>query len=178
MVVEKLIAKGGRWFGDHIVWGGDYAKPEAGVSDPDNPGRELNWYQICRENAIKGIRRPAKNYRFIINMDTNEYVDTLKVPLTDVCTSSTGKEYELRLHPLVILTCEGNGQGGGDYYKGENDPLVGSWARKRVSVSHSIPKGYTEVKCDFFTGAEPFKREKEEPKKEEMVWPMYKSSSS
>ena len=26
--VESLIAKGGAWYGDRIVWAGDYAEPE------------------------------------------------------------------------------------------------------------------------------------------------------
>jgi hypothetical protein len=57
------------------------------------------------------------------------------------------------MHPLPILTCEGNGRGGGDFHKG--DPLVGKWARNRVTVANRKPKGYTELEFNVYEGSEP-----------------------
>ena len=44
-IVENLIKKGGDWYGDRIVWAGDYAKNE--------PKRKHNLYHIVGENSIK-----------------------------------------------------------------------------------------------------------------------------
>jgi hypothetical protein len=49
-----------------------------------------------------------------------------------------------KIHPLPLLTCEGNGRGGGDY-GGIDRYLVGLWARNRISVSNDIPDGYEEL---------------------------------
>jgi hypothetical protein len=52
------------------------------------------------------------------------------------------------IHPLPLLTAEGNGNGGGDYY-GENKNMVGIWARDIISISDTVPEGFTELKCVF-----------------------------
>jgi hypothetical protein len=49
---------------------------------------------------------------------------------------------------LPLLTAEGNGRGGGDY-RGENENLIGSWARDIISVEMEIPDGYDELVCEF-----------------------------
>jgi len=46
------------------------------------------------------------------------------------------------------LTCEGNGAGGGDYRR-HNEELCGTWARDVVSVNRTMPEGYTELQCEF-----------------------------
>jgi hypothetical protein len=52
------------------------------------------------------------------------------------------------LHPLSLLTAEGNGAGGGDY-RGSNEIIVGSWARDVISIDEEIPENYTELICKF-----------------------------
>ena len=42
----------------------------------------------------------------------------------------------------------GNGRGGGDYY-GENEELVGTWARDVISIEKDKPNGYDEFE-DYF----------------------------
>lgn len=145
-VVENLIAPGGAWHGDKIVWAGDYA-------DPDK-NRKNNLYEIVgRSDKNKIQPRPEKkNFRYVLNDDTKEFVDTKKIPLSDVYYEGD-KAYPYTIHPLPILTCEGNGRGGGDLRK-ESD-LVGKWARNRVSVSTRKPKGYTEIEFNLFEGDEP-----------------------
>lgn len=153
-VVENLIAEGGAWHGDRIVWAGDYA-------DPDK-GRKNNLYCIVGakdKNRIKPdptVTRivPVKSkFRYVLNDDTKEFVDTKKIPLSDVYYEDNGTAWTYTMHPLPILTCEGNGRGGGDFHKG--DDLVGKWARNRVSVSTRKPKGYKELEFNVFEGEEP-----------------------
>jgi hypothetical protein len=147
-VVEDLVAEGGAWHGDRIVWAGDYAD--------DEKNRKSNLWSLIGDKDKNEIQpEPTKNkYRYVVNLDTEEFVDTKKVPLSDVWEDpKTGKEWPYQIHPLPILTCEGNGRGGGDLHK--EDPLVGKWARNRVIVSKRKPKGYTEIEFNLFEGDKP-----------------------
>lgn len=146
--VESLITRGGAWYGTRIVWAGDYADNEK--------RRKNNLYSIIGIDKNKVHPKITKTkFRFVINLDTKEFVDKTKVPISDVYVDSKGKEWPYSIHPLPILTCEGNGRGGGDFHK--EDPLVGKWARNRVTVSTRKPKGYTEIEFNLFEGKEPAK---------------------
>lgn len=144
-IVEDLIASGGAWNGDRIVWAGDYADEEK--------NRKSNLYGLCKTQISPEATK--NKYRYVMNFDTLEYVDTKKIPMSDVWVDEKGKAWPFTMHPLPILTCEGNGRGGGDFHKG--DPLVGKWARNRVSVTNRKPKGYTEIEFNLFEGKEPAK---------------------
>jgi len=182
-VVEALIAEGGAWHGDRIVWAGDYADPEKGktkrvpdwhqseaqravwLAEGNKPKmitRKLNLFDLIDDDvdpAMKITPNKGKSHRYVINLDTKEFVDTKKIPLSDVWTDpKTGKEWPFQIHPLPILTCEGNGRGGGDLHK--ESPLVGIWARARVTVSNLLPKaheGYKEIEFNLFEGEVPAK---------------------
>jgi hypothetical protein len=153
-VVENLIAPGGPWHGDHILWAGDYADPE--------PRQERNAYELISQSDRNKIKPAAQksNYRYVVNLDTKQFVDKTKVPLSDVWVGDDGKEHPYAIHPLPLLTCEGNGRGGGDFRK--QDPLVGSWARHRVTVSNEIPEGFNELYFDLFEGTIPAKLSKKQ----------------
>ena len=81
------------------------------------------------------------NVKYLINHDKKQFVDKSKTP----------KDAEgWQIHPLPLLTCEGNGRGGGDF-RGESD-LIGLWARNRISVAtkkSDIPKGFEELIFDI-----------------------------
>jgi hypothetical protein len=126
--VESLIAEGGRWFGDRIVWAGDYADKE---KDENGEVTNQNLYDICQTTIKPDI--PKKPFRYLVNLDTKEYVDKVRIPDKD----------GWRIHPLPLLTCEGNGRGGGDYHR--ENPLVGKWARNRIIAQHTKPKGCKEI---------------------------------
>jgi hypothetical protein len=53
------------------------------------------------------------------------------------------------LHPLPLLTAEGNGRGGGDFRGDDPQNLVGSWARDLISVEAALTpeqlNEYTEL---------------------------------
>jgi len=94
------------------------------------------------EHDYKGVA-PLKA-KYLVNHDKQEFVDKTKVP----------KDKEgWQIHPLPLLTCEGNGRGGGDF-RGENK-LIGVWARNRISVvskKSDIPKGFKELIFDVVEG--------------------------
>lgn len=132
-VVARLIARGGRWFGDKIVWAGDYADPEEGT--------EENFYHMAGENKIKPeIIKGKKRLRYVVNLDTKQFVDINNVPDNDGWV----------IHPLPLLTCEGNGRGGGDFRDNDPNKLIGKWARNRVTMQTTEPKGYKELVFNLF----------------------------
>jgi hypothetical protein len=135
--VESLIAKGGQWYKDRIVWAGDYADNDFNESGEEKDFNLYGWVSL--EDKINPPM-VKKGLRYLVNLDTREFVDKTKIP-------GIKNMPEWQIHPLPLLTCEGNGRGGGDY-KGES-PLIGKWARQRVIASGSKPKNCTEIIFDL-----------------------------
>lgn len=126
-----------------LVWAGDYAE--------DCSGRKTNVYSRTYIKRYEGKKITNgneefdhKTYRYIVNHTKKLYVDKSK--LKDI----EGWE-GTQINPLPLLTSEGNGSGGGDYW-GKNEILVGSWARNLISIEKEIPEGYSELKPDFAEG--------------------------
>jgi len=139
--VETLLIKGGKWFKNRIVWAGDYADEEK--------NRKSNLYGLAKDSFkisprekedIKAIKAHNKKFPFIVNHDKKEFVDKSKVKKDSD---------DWRIHPLPLLTCEGNGRGGGDFRDKDPKGLIGSWARDTISIEKEKPKGFTEIKFDL-----------------------------
>ena len=130
--IEKLISPEGKLYKSRVVWAGDYADPE-----PDF-GSNLH----CMAGEDKKIQLESGDteyYRYIVNHTKKQYVDKKK---------HVFDKWWMNIHPLPLLTAEGNGRGGGDY-KGSCQELVGTWARDVISVERLIPDGYVELVCEF-----------------------------
>ncbi len=113
-----------------VVWAGDYAD--------ECKGLKTNVYHRCNDKLeVKPNELNISDSRFVINHSKKMFVDKTKVLDND----------GWQIHPLPLLTCEGNGRGGGDF-RGESD-LVGSWARDLISVSKDLPNGYKELVFDL-----------------------------
>jgi hypothetical protein len=132
--VEYLISPLGIFYKSRVVWAGDYADPE--------PEEKENLCMLSQSQAnSKKCSFPPRYdmsvFRYIVNHTKGQYVD---------------KEYKFdgsrKIHPLPLLTAEGNGRGGGDYY-GTDSELVGSWARHVLSMEIKKPDGYSELICEF-----------------------------
>jgi hypothetical protein len=135
--VENLIKRGGKWYGTRIVWAGDYADKE--------PNKDKNLYRLVVDKVTPTKVEYSKKLRFLKNIDTGEYVDLNKVP-----------EYEWKdyyIHPLPLLTVEGMGQGGGDFFIGDNIfgdyTLIGKWARQRITIQTKRPKSRNSKEIFF-----------------------------
>ena len=160
---EILLALDGP---QRVVWAGDYADPEPGTEDnlysmtngtdgdedftmlavvltPDLFSGGMFSSQFGQEEK----KKYAVNFwppfliddavhRYILNHDTQQYADKAHAP-------SSSWDPDVRIHPLPLLTCEGNNRGGGDYRS--NDRVIGSWARDRISIGESVPEGYAEL---------------------------------
>jgi hypothetical protein len=135
--VEFLLINDGednsRWSGNRIVWAGDYADAE--------PNKGNNLYMLANGDGLKMlIEASPSNYNYLINWDKKQYVDKSKCP-------KFGENNDWQIHPLPLLTADGNGRGGGDYH-GENE-YVGTWARDRISLTQDVPEGFTEIIPNF-----------------------------
>lgn len=136
--VEFLLIDDGenkaRWSGQRICWAGDYASALE--------GEEENLYNLTKGDGLQMlVEAIPEDYIYLINLDKKQYVDKSK------CPNMSGGWSDFKVHPLPLLTAEGNGRGGGDY-RGDED-YVGSWARNRIALVNKIPEGYTEITPNF-----------------------------
>ena len=120
-----------------VAWAGDYAD--------ECKRRKTNLYQRCDDNTKivpSSIRLTEKDFPFVINHSRKEFVDKRKV-------SEIPNWEGAKIHPLPLLTCEGNNRGGGDF-RGDEKDLVGRWSRDLISISKSKPaNNYTELIFDL-----------------------------
>lgn len=111
-----------------IVWCGDYAEPEKGL--------KKNAYSRCTDKHEVKPDVPKKTGNFIVNHTKKTFVDKRKSPKD---------KGGWQIHPLPLLTCEGNGQGGGDFGGQDPQKLVGTWARDVISIETKAPKDFKEI---------------------------------
>lgn len=123
-----------------VVWAGDYAAP--------CKGRKSNVYDRCSDKIKQRpkTKLTESDCRFVVNHTKKEFVDTSKVKQI---TASWAEDNDFRIHPLPLLTSEGNGQGGGDYHSKTGQGLVGTWARNLISVEPEAPENYKELIVNF-----------------------------
>ena len=116
-----------------VVWAGDYAE--------NCEGLKTNVYNRCTEKKDVSYETPATEIkaRYIVNHSKKEFINKLKVP----------KMEGWAINPLPLMTCEGNGQGGGDFYGSDFQNFVGSWARDVISIENRMPKGFKEIIFDL-----------------------------
>lgn len=136
--VERLLSPEGAFWKSRFVWAGDYADPEEEDKENTTLHAMTNEEHEGKEETPNGESLSCE-YSFIVNHTKKQYVDKSKV-----IEDSRG----FRIHPLPLLTAEGNGRGGGDY-SGSHEDLVGSWARDVISVEKKIPNGYTLLDAAF-----------------------------
>ena len=119
-----------------LVWAGDYAEVEK--------KRKANVYHLC----IDSKQFPEKELitdkadlglKYIINHSKNQFVSLDKLP----------KDKDgWQVHALPLLTCEGNGSGGGDYFADSSKDMIGIWARDYISSCRfrmDVPEGFKEI---------------------------------
>lgn len=140
--VESLLIPSGAWHNSPIVWAGDYADAlqENGVELKDADGYDITLYSLCNDNN-KLNPQPLENaeqFRYLVNFDKKQYVDK------QAC-----EEFEegWAIHPLPLLTADGNGRGGGDF-RGDND-YVGFWSGDCIGLVEQLPEGFEEINPSF-----------------------------
>jgi len=132
--VEYMLSPLGMFHKSRLVWAGDYADKEPGLDENlnDLTGDELNEGKMSTP-----VAHSMASYPYVVNHSRREY-------FSKTCT----RRGAFVVHPLPLLTAEGNGRGGGDY-DGVHEELAGTWARDVISVEKEIPADYTERVFDF-----------------------------
>lgn len=160
-----------------VVWAGDYADEEytetvkrlenehefnKRQSLEENAGKrlkpkmiteknEVTLYSLCEDSLKVKPKAMVVKERYLVNHDKKQFIDKKKVPVTDVYhDNETGKNRTFKIHPLPLMTCEGNDRGGGDFHINPDKEqgctsLIGTWARDLISVESKVPEGYTEI---------------------------------
>jgi hypothetical protein len=136
---EKQLSRTGEHYKSRVVWAGDYADEEPDLKIiKEGKEYDANLYSLCdKKNEIKPKVSKTDTYPYILNHTKKLFVDKNKVPEI--------KDWEgAKIHPLPLLTCEGNGRGGGDF-RGDEKGIVGSWARDVISVEKTNPLVTTDT---------------------------------
>lgn len=154
--VEYLLAN--QFKGYPFVWCGDYYEPVTTntgehylysegnrfiyksdeSNDPTKAYKKLKgsipampeWKEGQRWNAYETI----PYYRYLINYTKKQF-----------CRMPMFNKKKWRVNPLPLLTCAGNGLGGGDYRR--DDKRVGSWAFDCIGLTNSKKEiaGFEEI---------------------------------
>lgn len=124
-VIENLLLRNPT----RIVWCGDYAEkdPDLGINEEDvKAGYDggMNFYGLCdyKGNALKEIKggneKITKRAKYVVNHTTKQFIDKTKVPLTNTWVNPNNPKdtWDYKIHPLPLMTCNSNGQGGGDFF--------------------------------------------------------------
>ena len=129
-----------------IAWVGDYADDVESQNDLDGEQikklHKLAW--DCKGIAVEPTKFTLKN-KYLVNHSNYEYLDCNKYFKNSITAGWC-------LHPLPLLTCIGNGLGGGDYCSPTGDStaeLVGFWAWDEISITDEPPQDYEELTVIF-----------------------------
>lgn len=154
------------YFGRPFVWCGDYAdsvKTNTGEHDIYQDGQHFlygkneewdkspsykKFFNRLPKVFTDGEAEEIPYYRFIVNLSKKQFVEVPKFV-----------ENQWNVHPLPLLTCEGNGAGGGDYricangYDYRKDVRIGLWAFDRIGATNDIAeylkKGFKVIDGHF-----------------------------
>ena len=162
-VVERLLSPKGAWYKTRFCWSGDYMDEGLfvptgykfyieeekkykhtlysyvgeegknsieGVDKIDDTVSYDERYKIHKEMAKKFIKTLPKAGKFLVNHTRKVCLDLSKEE-----KHTYDKNWKVAIHPLPLLTCSGNGRGGGDY-RGNQIELLGTWAGDVISMEH------------------------------------------
>lgn len=131
----------------NVAWVGDYSEDFITASN-----KELAqglFQKVWGKEDVSIIRtiveaRPFNMaHQFLVNWAKKEFID---------CDEYYSKNVVdlWALHPLSLLTCIGNGLGGGDYYHDLGKEYVGSWFLDEISVEDQKPAAGFKRICPVF----------------------------
>jgi len=134
-LMHQLYVEG---WSTQLVWLGDYHQENFGCKKLYEKLRDkVTPYEMRYVNdetfvKFKGVKEfsIAKDYRYLINSEKCEYIDFKKYLIDD--------NLDCLLHPIVMLTADGNGKGGGDYFNQENWRDIGRWKYDTIIVSDEL----------------------------------------
>lgn len=128
-----------------ILWVGDYADEDNEVENITNG--DLKYTDVWGDNQKNKVLFNSVKFKYsgkyLVNHSKNVYISF------DRYLNALNND-EWSINPISILTCIGNGRGGGDY-AGTNMDYVGSWGWDELEITNEQP---TDMKLLDVTFAE------------------------
>lgn len=142
----------------NVVWLGDYSN-DFMVEYPSGFNnlsvKKIKYFdKIAWGDKDKSIAINSSDFlldeKYLVNHTKQEFVNCSEY--FDKCVMGKGDNFGWCLHPLSLLTCIGNGCGGGDYRSPTEDStfeLVGTWAFDNISVEDNVPENFIKIEPIF-----------------------------
>lgn len=134
-----------------VAWVGDYADYNFEERYTEDV-YQATWGDRCGSertfDEVPTIHRDG----YILNLDKGVYID-LRRYANVAGFKPKWSDDTWTIHPLPILTCIGNGRGGGDYW-GTCMDMVGSWAMDTITFTKEWPSAFREIDYDTIKFAE------------------------
>ena len=140
-----------------IAWVGDYSEDEDYLEQKELELFNLELFEKFfdaawgeeNDDKLLGVKKDMLSLdgKFLVNHTYKTYVDCDEY----LRLSRPSDVEDWIIHPLPLLTCIGNGLGGGDYYGVDEEGDVGFWAMCEVSVEDEAPAGYEKQSGLYFT---------------------------
>jgi hypothetical protein len=123
-----------------VAWVGDYADKEdkANLSEIVAEPQETIQVSYMQDEPTELFGLYLCNHSKKLYIDCNDYYE------------KSENDEGWHTHPLPLLTCIGNGKGGGDYFSEVCADLVGTWAWDIISIETEPPKDYKQLECGFY----------------------------
>jgi hypothetical protein len=144
-----------------LVWAGDYADPDEDSTgniyeQADKEESELRKI-LTKDRGFSSVEVPtdfvapikplSKSADYVVNESRLEFIEVRK---GKPVSWSKDDRNPFIIHPLSLMTCEGNGRGGGDFLDQDQNGLVGRWSRDKIRVTNERPgSAYTEVEFNL-----------------------------
>lgn len=126
-----------------VAWVGDYAYDDGDFGERYTKDTyETVWGQDEMERPFDEVPTIHKD-GYILNLDKGVYID-LRRYASVAGFKPKWSDQTWTIHPLPILTCIGNGRGGGDYH-GTCMDMVGAWAMDRIAFTEEWPSAFREI---------------------------------
>lgn len=135
-----------------VAWVGDYAEGDFDERYTKDT-YETVWGdgQDERERPFDVVPTIHKD-GYILNLDQGLYID-LRRYASVAGFKPRWSDQTWTIHPLPLLTCIGNGRGGGDYW-GTCMDMVGTWAMDRIVFTEEWPSASKEINYETVKFAE------------------------
>lgn len=142
-----------------VAWVGDYADAESDFDEHRYAkGYTKEVYETVWGEGQDERERPFDEVPtihkdgYILNLDKGVYID-LRRYASVAGFKPKWSDQTWTIHPLPILTCIGNGRGGGDYC-GTCMDMVGAWAMDEITFTEEWPSAFREIDYDTIKFAE------------------------
>ena len=143
-----------------VAWVGDYSN----YGEKYDDGKGFPYYEkVYGDRNKNGRGSIAKSNltesqvtldgKYLVNYDKKEYLDC------DEYYENSVNENDRCMHPLPLLTCVGNGRGGGDFHCKDKKimKLVGSWCLDTISIepAYEAPHRFNKRPMEGFKKISP-----------------------